>query len=241
TDGGGQAAADPQVQVHGARLPGHDGESVGGRARFHVERSVFEAAGRNGHREHGAGGVGKPGGGARGARPREAGGKRAGEGGGVVGNERDEGVEKASPTTIYWPVLVEQFWGEKTQIQRSVTYVVRSSRTGSEGFVSEVRQAVWSVNPEQTLASVRTMEELYRRSMARTSFALVMLAIAGGMALLLGLIGIYGVISYSVSQRTREIGIRMALGAQQPTLTRMFVGHGLRLRAGGGGFWAACA
>ena len=67
--------------------------------------------------------------------------------------------------------------------------------------------------------------------MARTSFALVMLAIAGGMALLLGVIGIYGVISYSVSQRTREIGIRMALGAQQPALTRMFIVHGLRLAA----------
>jgi ABC-type antimicrobial peptide transport system permease subunit len=75
------------------------------------------------------------------------------------------------------------------------------------------------------------MQEIYMNSMARTSFALVMLAIAGGMALLLGVIGIYGVISYSVSQRTREIGIRMALGAQHPTLTRMFIVHGLRLAA----------
>lgn len=68
-------------------------------------------------------------------------------------------------------------------------------------------------------------------SMARTSFTLVMLAIAGAMALLLGVAGIYGVISYSVSQRTREIGIRMALGAQRAEVTRMFVRYGFTLAA----------
>ncbi|PYR61538.1 MAG: multidrug ABC transporter substrate-binding protein, partial [Acidobacteria bacterium] len=69
----------------------------------------------------------------------------------------------------------------------------------------------------------------YDASLARTSFTLVMLGIAGGMALLLGVAGIYGVISYSVSQRTREIGIRIALGAQGHAVTRMFVAHGLTL------------
>jgi ABC-type antimicrobial peptide transport system permease subunit len=77
------------------------------------------------------------------------------------------------------------------------------------------------------------MEQVYRGSMARSSFTLVMLAIAGGMALLLGVIGIYGVISYSVSQRTREMGIRIALGAQQKGLTAMVVRHGLLLAAVG--------
>jgi predicted permease len=150
---------------------------------------------------------------------------------GVAGNERDEGVEKPSSTTVYWPIYAAGFWGDQFLVRRTVTYVVRSPRTGSEGFLNEIRQAVWSVNPDLPLASVRTMGDVYKRSMARTSFALVMLAIAGGMAMLLGLIGIYGVISYSVSQRTREIGIRMALGAQQPALTGMFVKHGLRLAA----------
>src|SRR5262249_9763194 len=78
-------------------------------------------------------------------------------------------------------------------------------------------------------------------SMARTSFTLVMLAVAGSMALLLGVVGIYGVIAYSVSQRTREIGIRMALGAQQKLVTSMFVRSGLKLAAFGVAFGIVAA
>jgi ABC-type antimicrobial peptide transport system permease subunit len=95
--------------------------------------------------------------------------------------------------------------------------------------LNEVRQAVWSLNPNLPLAEVHALDFFYKRSMARTSFTLIMLGVAGSMALLLGVVGIYGVIAYSVSQRTREIGIRMALGAQQKTLTGMFVRHGLAL------------
>src|SRR6202451_3628629 len=79
------------------------------------------------------------------------------------------------------------------------------------------------------LANVHTLQEIYDKSLARTSFTLVMLAIAGAMALLIGLVGIYGVISYSVSQRWREIGIRMALGARPRELARLFVAHGVVL------------
>jgi ABC-type antimicrobial peptide transport system permease subunit len=111
--------------------------------------------------------------------------------------------------------------------------MVRTSRAGSAALVGEIGQAVWSVNSNLPLASVRTLQEVYQRSLARTSFALIMLAIAAAMALLLGIAGIYGVISYSVSQRTREIGIRMALGARHRDVTRMFVEHGVRLTGAG--------
>ena len=77
------------------------------------------------------------------------------------------------------------------------------------------------------------MRDLYAGSLARTSFTLVMLAIAGGMALLLGIVGIYGVIAYVVSQRTREIGIRAALGAEPRQLEKIFLLHGLALSAVG--------
>ncbi len=150
---------------------------------------------------------------------------------GVVGDERDNGVDQPAPTIVYWPVMMKGFWDNPVMVQRHVVFTIRSSRAGSDSFLKEISQAVWSVNPNLPLANVRTLEEIYDKSMARTSFTLVMLAIAGGMALLLGVVGIYGVISYSVSQRTREIGIRMALGAREPELQRMFVLHGLRLTA----------
>jgi ABC-type antimicrobial peptide transport system permease subunit len=96
-----------------------------------------------------------------------------------------------------------------------------------------MRQAVWSVNKDLPLASVRTMQDIYEQSLARTSFTLVMLTIAGAMALVLGVIGIYGVIAYTVSQRTREIGIRLALGAQPRALKTMFVRQAMALAGTG--------
>jgi predicted permease len=153
---------------------------------------------------------------------------------GVLSDMRDDGLNKKAPTVAYWPLMIENFVAAtpdlpRTLVQRNLTYVVRSSRTGANGFVDELSRAVWSVNPNLPLASVRTLQEIYDASLARTSFTLVMLGIAGGMALLLGVAGIYGVISYSVSQRKREIGIRIALGAQPQAVTRMFVAHGLTL------------
>jgi predicted permease len=148
---------------------------------------------------------------------------------GVVGDVYDDGVNQKPSTCVYWPLLMDHFESDSTMVTREVAFVIRGSRTGSEGFLKDVREAVWSVNPNLPLSDVHTLEYFYKKSMARTSFTLVMLGVAGGMALLLGVVGIYGVIAYSVSQRTREIGIRMALGAQQQTLTGMFVRHGLWL------------
>jgi predicted permease len=148
---------------------------------------------------------------------------------GVVGNVRDDGVDEKPSSAMYWPLYMDKFEGDEPMARRSVAYIIRSRRAGSESLLKEVRQTVWSVNANLPLASEHTEDYFYTRSMARTSFTLIMLAVAGGMALLLGVIGIYGVIAYSVSQRTREIGIRMALGAQQASLTKMFVRHGLIL------------
>ncbi len=150
---------------------------------------------------------------------------------GVVSDERDNGVDKEAPKIAFWPLMLKDFEGIPLFLDRSLAFVIRSRRVGSSGFRADVQRAVWSVNPNVPLADVHTLREIYDRSLARTSFTLVMLGIAGAMALLLGVIGIYGVISYSVSQRTREIGIRMALGARRDELTRMFVGQALRLAA----------
>ena len=149
---------------------------------------------------------------------------------GVVQDVRENGVHEKAPAIVYWPTMMIDLYGPRSMdAVRTVTFVVRSDRTGTEGFLNEVRQAVWSVNSSLPLASVRAMQDIYDESLARTSFTLVMLGTASAMALVLGIIGIYGVISYAVSQRRREIGIRLALGAQQGELKRMFVRQGLAL------------
>jgi predicted permease len=148
---------------------------------------------------------------------------------GVVGDVRDDGVNQKAPTSVYWPLFMDRFASDDIFVRRDVAFAVRTSHAGSESFLKSVREAVWSVNPNLPLAGVHTLDYYYGKSLARTSFTLIMLGVAGGMALLLGVVGIYGVIAYSVSQRTREMGIRMALGAQQEKLTRMFVSHGLSL------------
>jgi predicted permease len=148
---------------------------------------------------------------------------------GVVGNVHEDSLSKPANTTVYWPLMMDNFEGNKTFVYRDVAYVIRSSRAGSESLMKEVRQTVWSLDPSLPLFTVHTMDYFYTHSLARTSFTLIMLGVAGSMALLLGVVGIYGVIAYSVSQRTREIGIRMALGAQHKVVTGMFVRHGLSL------------
>jgi ABC-type antimicrobial peptide transport system permease subunit len=149
---------------------------------------------------------------------------------GVVQNVHDNGVDQPPPAVVYWPAFGESPYRPDTpNINRLVAFVVRSPRAGTESFVRELQSAVWSINGSLSVSSVRTMHELYERSLARASFALIMLGIAGLMALILGIVGIYGVIAYAVSQRTREIGIRVALGARRFELTRMFVRSGLLL------------
>src|SRR6266481_4258755 len=149
---------------------------------------------------------------------------------GVIQDVRERGVQEKAPAIMYWPPMMQYLFGAKApETMRTETFLIRSERAGTESFLNEIRQGVWSVNSNLPLASVRTMQDVYSKSVARTSFTLVMLGIAGAMALALGLIGIYGVISYTVSQRKREIGIRLALGAQSGEVLRIVLRQGTKL------------
>ncbi|UCG89111.1 MAG: ABC transporter permease [Gemmatimonadota bacterium] len=160
---------------------------------------------------------------------------------GVVGNVRDDGFDMDQPTVVYWPILQRDYWGGSTadagtlQVQRSMAYVIRSPRVRSADFLIEVKEAIWSVNPNLPLAAVRTLNDLMSANLARTSFALIMLGVAAAAALVLGTIGVYGVVSYIVSQRTHEFGVRLALGARAADVRAMVLMRGLVLSAIGVG------
>jgi len=150
----------------------------------------------------------------------------------IIGVSEDvhyDGVEKPTPSMVYWPLMMDHFQGQKQRLQRSTVFVVRSQLAGTQSLMKAIQQQVSMVNPNVPLANSDTLGNLYAQSMARTSFTFVMLCVSGGIALLLGTVGIYGVMAYSVSQRTREIGIRMALGAPRGAAVGAFVRQGMWL------------
>jgi predicted permease len=148
---------------------------------------------------------------------------------GVMADVHFDGMNKDAPTVAYWPTMLAHFESGEVGIRRFVVFAMRTPRAGSESLMKDVRQAVWSVDANLPLTDIHTQDYYFQKSIARTSFTLVMLGIAAAIALLLGIVGLYGVIAYSASQRTREIGIRIALGAQRNTITAMFVRQGLIL------------
>ena len=136
---------------------------------------------------------------------------------GVVGDVRHDGADRPSPSTVYWPM----------RSSRSATFMIRGPRAGTDGYAADIRRAVAAVSGGLPVTQMQTMQQVYDKSMSRTAFTLTLLGISGGMALLLAAIGIYAVIAYTVAQRTREIGIRLALGARQERLQLMFVRSGM--------------
>jgi hypothetical protein len=163
---------------------------------------------------------------------------------GVVGDVYDDGAERPAPPIVYWPARLHDFVAGVaggTLLPRSVNFVLRSDRTGTEGFIREIRQAVAEVMPSLPVFQIRTLGDVYDQSMAPTAFSLVLLGIAGAMALLLGIVGIYGVLEYAVMERQREVGIRLALGAQPGTVKGMFVYRGMLLSGIGIAIGAAVA
>ncbi|HLK17313.1 MAG TPA: ABC transporter permease [Bryobacteraceae bacterium] len=151
---------------------------------------------------------------------------------GVVEDVRHISSQEPAPAVVYWPIFGQLSYPPPISVAtRAAAFTVRTDRAGTAALLNEIRRVVWSVNATLPVANPETMRALVDRSMARTSFTLFMLAIAGAMAMLIGLIGIYGVIAYAVSQRTREIGIRLALGARPADVRLMFVRYGAGLCA----------
>ncbi len=148
---------------------------------------------------------------------------------GVVGSVREQRLEEPPTEVVYYPVRARAAGApaDAEAVSRSFSLVVHSTSGRPESHVQPIQKVIRSLDPSLPLFEVRTMQEVVDRSMARTSFTMLLLVIAAAMALLLASVGLYGVISYVMSQRTQEIGVRMALGARRLDIVRMVLREGL--------------
>jgi hypothetical protein len=148
---------------------------------------------------------------------------------GVVEDAKEFGLVADVGAWAYLPMVVGE-WGYPNMGRMSL--VIRTGRSGSLP-VQAVRDVVARLDPTVPITDVRTMSEAIEGDMAQTSFTMVLLGIAAAVALFLGAVGLFGVISYVVSRRTREIGVRVALGARSEDIRDMVIRQGARVSAAG--------
>jgi predicted permease len=157
---------------------------------------------------------------------------------GVVADAHYRGLQREPEEAVYWPATVGP--AEDPVAARGMDAAIRTS-ADPRAFIAVLRREVAAINARIPVSNPRPMEDVFGAAMARTSFTVAMLGAASGIALLLGLVGIYGVISYIVAQRTREIGVRMAMGATAPAIRGMVVRQGLLLAVLGVGIGLVAA
>jgi predicted permease len=148
---------------------------------------------------------------------------------GVSEDVRYDGVKDPAPAMVYWPLMMDNFAGQDHKLQRATVFAVRSRTARTQAFLEDMQQQVGKVMPNVPLANIETLGDLYTKSMARTTFTLLMLCVFAGMALALGTLGIFSVIAYSIAQRPRRFTTSIGSVAQRPSVLEASIRQGMSL------------